>query len=43
MSIAKKIRLAIALATAVMLAGCSGPDESASTPNTPSVPPPHPL
>ena len=38
MSIAKKIRLAIALATAVMLAGCSGADESASSPNTPSSP-----
>ena len=42
MSIAKKIRLAIALAAAVMLAGCSGPDESGSSPNTPSVPPPTP-
>ena len=42
MSIAKKIRLAIALAAAVMLAGCSGPDESGSAPNTPSVPPPTP-
>ena len=42
MSTANKIRLAIALAAAVMLAGCSAPDESGSAPNTPSVPPPPP-
>ena len=35
MSTAKKIRLAIALATAVMLAGCSGADESGSAPSSP--------
>ena len=38
MSTAKKIRLGIALTTAVILSGCSGPDESASSPNTPSSP-----
>ncbi|WP_252722653.1 hypothetical protein [Treponema sp. Marseille-Q4132] len=35
MSTVNKIRLAIALATAVMLAGCSGPDESGSAPSSP--------
>ena len=35
MSTVNKIRLAIALATAVMLAGCSGADESGSAPSSP--------
>ena len=43
MSTANKIRLAIALAAAVMLAGCNNADESDSVPGTAPVPPPHPL